>query len=190
MSSYRPTYEQMRGMVENVDLAPIVERAKKYFGLTDEQVPQALGEYRHFMFLLWQNNEIRNEMPVVPTKLADAIWHAHLLSNREYNGFCEAAQGKIIYHNADDYQEGTASLLAAVAHTRKLHAKYGGRGFVTVYLDTRVGGNRKDDTAVGGATGGDSPTKADADGGSDGSAAASTSTGDGGAASCAAGCGG
>ena len=158
MSSDAPTFERMRHVIENVDLELVVIRAKKYFGLIDEQIPRALEEYRHFMFLLWQNSEHRKEMPVVPTKRADAIWHAHLLDNGHYNRFCEAVHGRIVYHNDDDYQEGSASLLAAVACTRKLHAMYGECGFVAMYLDTNIGGTREPGSAGSVGYGGESPS--------------------------------
>jgi hypothetical protein len=109
-----------KAKIAALDLAPLVIMAKKYFGLTDEETEQAEADYRHFLYLVYWNRREENGLPVVPTKRADMLWHAHLLFNKEYNDFCISLIAKIMYHSPG-LEEGTTPFLNGVAHTKMLH---------------------------------------------------------------------
>jgi hypothetical protein len=181
----------VRVAIAGLDLLPWIEKAKAKQDLRAEDAHQAGEEYRHFLYLLWLNRFYKLDEMVTPTKLADKIWHVHLLGSYHYNPFCLEALGFIPVHDDDNYPEGSAALERAKRHTINLHETSGFYGFVRVYLgvEAKEPTRRHDPSA--GAGGGPIDGKVEP-----GVGLTSPSTSDGGisdgggAAACAGGCGG
>lgn len=76
-------------------------------------------QYRHFLALQYAYSDIR----IVPTKLIDAFWHAHILDTRAYHRDCEYMFGRYLHHNpylGINGPEDIKALNAAFACTSKL----------------------------------------------------------------------
>lgn len=191
-------------VVANLNMDKFVDRAIAHGDLKRDQVERAKIEYRQFMLLIWLNESAGHTQLVVPTVLADAIWHEHIMFTREYREFCENLVGKFIDH-VPGLEKGTEPFNRAVVHTRELHRKHsdtttfapnylGGCGGGTVYVPIESGLSTKH--AAAGHTSGDHsmPPVSASDGHSDGSSHGGDGGGhggsDGGGASCGASCGG
>lgn len=177
-------HEKARKKIAMLDMGNYIKKAKELFGLDDSQVETAEREYRHFLYLLYWNRRESNKLPVVPTKRADTLWHAHLLFNAEYNAFCVELYAEIIAHRPG-LEEGTDPFIAAVLHTKGLHDRVGYNGFDNgyfSYVERERSSDKKGDTGPGthaaGGCGGGTNSKA------------TTADTDGGAGSCGSSCGG
>jgi hypothetical protein len=56
----------------------------------------------------------------VPTELADKLWHAHILSTRDYIAMCDKVSGSYLHHQPG-MQKGTVEHTVAMKRTRELH---------------------------------------------------------------------
>lgn len=197
MGLFVSEHAKARKKIAQLDMGNYIKKAKELFGLDDSQVEKAEQEYRHFLYLLFWNRHEGNEQPVVPTKRADTLWHAHLLFNAEYNAFCLDLYGEIIAHRPG-LEEGTDPFIIAVLHTKELHDRVGDDGFdkgYFSYVERERPSEKKGDTGSGthaaGGCGGETASKApaaDADGSASccGSSCGSSCGGGG----CGGGCGG
>lgn len=135
--SARTKPEAMR-LIQNLDLRGFAAKAVLKRQLAADEVDIASQEYRHYMLLVWTNTIMGNTEFVVPTERADAIWHEHILSTREYREFSDALIGKYIDH-FPGLEKGTREFNRAVDHTRKVHKEHGSNslgscGFAPMYL--------------------------------------------------------
>lgn len=194
MGLFRAEHKVARSHIAKLALDDIVKKAQEEFKDADtyldtnDHVTQAVKEYRHFLWLLWWNRKEGNQLPVVPTKRADVIWHAHLLFNDEYNAFCQRTYGEVIAHRPG-LEEGTAPFITAVLHTKELHDRVGYDGFDEHYFAYvhAAGGKekRKDDASNQAGCSGGTIGKAPDAGASCGSSCSSCGGG-----GCGGGCGG
>jgi hypothetical protein len=109
-----------RGLIAALDLQPFVSTAVELFGLTPENIAPAMTEYRHFLYLVYWNRRLEQTLMIVPTKRADALWHAHILHTRSYREMCQSIFGQFIDHNPG-LIEGSAPFQKAMRHTRDVH---------------------------------------------------------------------
>jgi hypothetical protein len=86
---------------QKVDIPTLTEDEKKvvliqYKKDNDNDSAEAvLAEYEKFMYI-----KIKGGDDCTPSKKVDAMWHAHILSTREYFAFCERYNNKeYIHHN-------------------------------------------------------------------------------------------
>ena len=63
--------------------------------LTGEVLGYALDEYRRYLTLVVSNPTT----PLVPTKLIDRVWHAHILDTRRYAADCDRIFGHFMHHD-------------------------------------------------------------------------------------------
>lgn len=93
--------------------------------MTEQEWDFAEQEYRRFLTLkvLYPN------VALVPSKMIDEVWHAHILDTRAYREDCEKVFGRFIDHypyfgiyGEDDYQ----MLQAAFAETIELYERHFG----------------------------------------------------------------
>lgn len=132
-----------RKKIATLNMNNYIKKAQELFGLADADVKAAEQEYRHFLYLIHRNRREGHRQSIVPTKRADSVWHAHLLSNTEYNMFCIDLYSEIIGHNSG-LEEGTSPFNSAVEHTKMIHARFGGDGFDPGYF-SQVGTKRSSD---------------------------------------------
>lgn len=182
--------EQALGIIAWVDLDAVIDFAWSKAWLLQSETDEAQVEYRHFLYLAWLNRSEGNRLSVVPTKRADAIWHAHMLHSEHYREMCDKLFGEYLDHKPG-LEEGTAPFNEAVVHTKLLQDRHGSRGFCPNYFDhvdtSRPDDpehrKRKDDTGGGGVIGGN-------DSGKSTDAPADAGVGDGGGGCGGGGCGG
>lgn len=116
--------------IEALDLEPIVFTLTHPDdgepGMTLAKADEAVRHYRAFLHLL----ALYPDRQIVPTKVIDAVWHAHILDTSKYAADCEQVFGRFVHHfpyfglrGAED----AAALQAAGAATRRLLGELLGR---------------------------------------------------------------
>ncbi|MEK7462445.1 MAG: hypothetical protein AAB618_02625 [Patescibacteria group bacterium] len=117
---------RIREKIGAINLAPYLAKATELFGLAEEDYDAATREYRHFLYLAYWNKRLAGDTMVVPTKQADALWHAHLLYTRDYADMCQNIFGTFLHHSPG-LEEGTTVHEKALKHTKRLHDEVGRR---------------------------------------------------------------
>jgi hypothetical protein len=112
--------ERKKKLIANLDLKPYVKKAKELFGLEERDVEATVREYRHFLYLVYWNFRLAGDKPIVPTKRADKLWHAHILYTRDYQQMCTEVFERFLHH-APGLEEGTKPFVEATKHTKRLH---------------------------------------------------------------------
>jgi len=83
-------------------------------GLEQNDAIRATEMYRQFLETITAHPDVT----LVPSKLVDKAWHAHMCRPKKYHDDCMAAFGGIIDHRPGVY--GTADYVAAYELTRSL----------------------------------------------------------------------
>ncbi len=97
----------------------------------------AMEEYRHFMLLFWINQNMKGSHgPVVPTSRAESIHLLHFAHGADYRMFI--VDTLLGYIDPLCFilglRKGTQEFTDAVAHTKRIHEKYGvAQGFCREY---------------------------------------------------------
>jgi hypothetical protein len=114
------------GRIEALDLEPIVFKLTHPDdgepGMTLAGADEAVRHYRAFLHL----QALYPDRPLVPTKVIDAVWHAHILDTSKYAADCEQVFGRFVHHFPYFGLRGAqdaAALEAAGAATRRLLAE-------------------------------------------------------------------
>ncbi len=154
-------------VIDDVDLTPYVAKAIMEGKLQRQgkNAEQAEKEYRHHMLLVWMNNQQGNKQIVVPTDLADHIWHQHILDSVPYRRFCDNLIGRYIDH-IPGLKKGSAEHRRATQHTQQLSRDTGSDAYVPMYLAAAsCGGSAPRLPDTGTTTGGAEVTGGVVDGG-------------------------
>jgi uncharacterized membrane protein YgcG len=125
-------------LLRNVNLVPFIRKALEHGSLKNADVTKAVAEYQQFMLLIWANEQKGSPEMVVPTILADTIWHEHIQFTRNYREFCNDLVGRFIDH-VPGLEKGTEKFNKAVEHTRNLQRDTSSAGgvndtFMPMYL--------------------------------------------------------
>ncbi len=92
---------------------------------TTAQAARAIWQYGLFLFLARQYPDIR----LVPTEEIDAVLHAHIATDRQYQDDCQSLFGGFVHHSAGLGTQGDrAEWLETFDHTKQLFEKMFGRG--------------------------------------------------------------
>ncbi|NUB13038.1 glycine-rich domain-containing protein-like [Azospirillum brasilense] len=102
-------------------------------GMPKDEATVAVERYRSFLVAV----AAYPTETLVPSKLVDKVWHAHMLRPRVYFEDCMVALGQIVDHTPGVY--GTSAYEAAYAMTRKL-VSYGHTMPVDPYADHPMAG--------------------------------------------------
>lgn len=89
-------------------------------GLTATEIDLAEQEYRKFLAL----HLAHPELPLVPNRLIDLMWHAHILDTQRYAHDCLRLFGHVMHHDPYMGIDGPASvreLEALFSETRKAY---------------------------------------------------------------------
>lgn len=111
---------RVKKILEALNLTPYAKKAIELFGLDKEEVADAMRQYRHFLYLMYWNKRLEDNQQVVPTKIVDKLWHAHILFTRDYVAMCQKVYGEYLHHNPG-LDEGTDAHTDAMKYTRGLH---------------------------------------------------------------------
>lgn len=92
---------------------------------TKGQVARAIWQYGLFLFLAQQYPGMR----LVPTEEIDAVLHAHIATDRQYQDDCQTLFGGFVHHCAGLGTRGDRTeWLQSFARTKQLFEKTFGRG--------------------------------------------------------------
>ncbi|WP_372394000.1 hypothetical protein ABMY26_00890 (plasmid) [Azospirillum sp. HJ39] len=105
--------EDKGAIAEGLDLTAVTTGLVRD-GMDQREAVRATEMYRQFLATSAQYPHA----VLVPTKLVDKAWHAHMALPRQYAADCAALTGDVIDHKPGVY--GTAEWLLAYDLTRKL----------------------------------------------------------------------
>lgn len=98
----------------------LVERG----GCSQEKANEMEREYKRFLFLNIKYSSYKLPM----SKMVDDIWHAHVLSTRNYYSFCEEIAGRFIHHGPTiSDAENRALMPEYLGNTIPFYAKHFGK---------------------------------------------------------------
>jgi hypothetical protein len=81
--------------VLKIDLSSITEKVRTKMELDEATATKAEELYKQYLSLRAKNPETM----LVPPKLADHIWHEHILSSKQYVNDCQIIFGEYLHHN-------------------------------------------------------------------------------------------
>ncbi|MFJ3522541.1 glycine-rich domain-containing protein [Pseudomonas sp. NPDC090203] len=122
------------GLVLSVSLLDFTRLKHKYTKSSEAEMSAsewdlAEMEYRRFLSL----KSFYPSVALVPSKMVDALWHAHILDTRAYREDCQQVFGRFIDHypyfgiyGHDDYQELKNAFAQTVALYEKHYGAYPG----------------------------------------------------------------
>lgn len=87
--------------VESLQLSDVMERVKYNTGMDEEMALKAENLYRKFLKL----KALYPTQTLVPPKLADEVWHEHIMSTEQYMQDCEQLFGEFLHHKIDLNEE-------------------------------------------------------------------------------------
>ena len=64
-------------------------------------VERATLEYRRFLTLQREREDLTEAAALAPSKLVDIVWHAHILQTRAYAADCERELGRFVHRKAE-----------------------------------------------------------------------------------------
>lgn len=127
-----------KAKIKSINFNPYLDTATEHFGLDKSDWDTAAREYSHFLYLVYWNKRLEKDTMVVPTKLADTLWHAHILHTRAYTDMCREIFGFYLHHNPG-LKKGCTQHQCAMIHTKRLHDfvhnERGKPGFDENYFD-------------------------------------------------------
>lgn len=104
-----PAFDQSFAQrLAKVDLTAVMTRVAQDTGLSEADLIRAEDLYRKFLTLIATNTTGRD---MVPPKIADFVWHTHIMFTRQYAADCELLFGRFLHHNpreddtTEDYQD-------------------------------------------------------------------------------------
>jgi hypothetical protein len=89
------TYNAFMKEFAKHDIEHVVARFKEETGAADAQCVRAQDLYTKFLYL----SKKYADMKLVPPKLADELWHRHILFTKSYAECCENLVGRFLHHN-------------------------------------------------------------------------------------------
>lgn len=117
--------------IEALDLSMIktkLQDAEEGLGWTAEQCDEVEIEYKRYLAL----KRAYPDVEIVPNKLVDAFWHAHILDTQKYAEDCSTLFGFFLHHypyfgmgGEGDYQ----ALCDAFDQTRELYDLHFSQGY-------------------------------------------------------------
>lgn len=109
------TFEQR---LAKIDLSKVMEHVRADTGMNDATLARAEDLYRKFLTLKGQNAE----RFLVPPRIVDMVWHAHITFTRQYMADCEMLFGQYLHHTPTD--DDTTTVFATVT-VPLFEAKFG-----------------------------------------------------------------
>ncbi len=97
--------DRARKLFQSEPLTSTIKRLIYVDGWSKKDVPEAIKQYRNFLFLRKKYGHLYTLPPSVEI---DDVWHAHILHTREYIKFCQDAFGYFLHH--DPHSEGDLAL--------------------------------------------------------------------------------
>src|SRR5688572_15833014 len=86
--------QSVRESIWNYDLSALRSAVTGVEDLGETAADAAMEEYRRFMYLVATGME-----HVAPSRVVDAVWHAHILRTRDYDAFCREVVGRFVHHD-------------------------------------------------------------------------------------------
>ena len=105
------TFEQR---IARINLDAVMQHVAKDTGLEGEDLTRAEDLYRKYLTLRSRYPEVT----MVPPRIVDHVWHAHITFTRQYMADCELLFGEYLHHTPMEedtdamYHSGTVMLMA------------------------------------------------------------------------------
>jgi hypothetical protein len=99
--------------VAKIDLTKVMQHVAEDTGLPAATLARAEEMYRQFLTLKAMNKA----QMLVPPKLVDLVWHAHITFTRQYMSDCDMMFGEYLHHEAatsEDEEAAYSSLYDSV----------------------------------------------------------------------------
>lgn len=119
-----------KNLINQLDLSTYTRNAVVRGTLRGSDAKKAEDEYRHHLLLMFISIKIESDELVVPTHIADMIWHEHIEDRSAYKAFCVTLYGKEIRHD-QTLTKGTPRYDRALAHTKTLDRSTNDDGFIS-----------------------------------------------------------
>ena len=106
---------QLSKKIENLNLDSIITRLRRDEHMSTADIQQAVKEYKQFLELRLRESDAQ----IVPSVLADKVWHHHILDTRKYAEDCDIIFGHFVHHNPhvenlEEHADATAKKLRKV----------------------------------------------------------------------------
>lgn len=88
------TDQQFEQKLASIDLSAVMGRVQRELGLDEESAAKAEDLYRKFLTLRHRYPASRH----VPPKIADEVWHNHIMHTKQYLADCEKLFGDVLHH--------------------------------------------------------------------------------------------
>ena len=89
------TAQAIAPTIQNLDLDNVIARLRRDENMSTEDIQQAVKEYKQFLELRRREDDAN----IVPSVLADKVWHHHILDTRTYARDCDTIFGDFLHHN-------------------------------------------------------------------------------------------
>ena len=100
------TFEQR---LARIDPSKVMEHVVEDHGLSAADATRAEDLYRKYLTL----KAMHSGAPIVPPRIVDLVWHAHITFTRQYMADCQLLFGEYLHHTPTDedttdmYEQGT-----------------------------------------------------------------------------------
>lgn len=94
-------FERQTSKVDSLDLSMITRKLGKKLGWSHDEAENAEKWYRRFLHLVEKYPTVR----LVPNRVIDEMWHAHILDTRKYAEDCKTTFGYFVHHHPS-YDDG------------------------------------------------------------------------------------
>jgi hypothetical protein len=98
--TYTPSFDtSFETRLAKIDLTAVMAHVAEDTGLGAADLERAEDLYRKFLTLVAANTTGK---AVVPPRIADYVWHAHITFTRQYAADCELLFGRFLHHDIQD----------------------------------------------------------------------------------------
>lgn len=109
--------------IQAIDLCKVMERVKK--DNSDKNISDV--GYRQFLYLISESDRLQLKLKLIPTKIIDEVWHAHILHTQKYAEDCRQALGYFVHHSPDSKEDTNKNNENAFTETMNLANKIFGK---------------------------------------------------------------
>jgi hypothetical protein len=114
--------DDVRERIDSLDLSMIEMKLLQSSPELAESLNASVDQYRDFLYLTAKYPDV----PIVPTKQSDVVWHQHILDTQKYAHDCQIIFGSMLHHypyfgmtSEQDYRD----LLTATDESGRLYTR-------------------------------------------------------------------
>ena len=107
--------QNIKKVINELDLEPIIERLVKIEGWSKKHALEATQQYKNFLYIKMKHLDEFTSSEFPPSTDIDEVWHAHILHTEDYMRFCHESVGRYLHHHP---HHGNLSLIHISEPTR------------------------------------------------------------------------